>query len=68
MCPVVTVCVLCGVCALAMINAIKAACISVELSTLLSFQEMTEQRDMLQISYKAEVDKKSVSITISVCV
>ena len=68
MCPVITVCVFCVVCALAMINAIKAACISVELSTLVSLQEMTEQRDMLQISCKAELDEKSVSITISVCV
>lgn len=62
-----SVCLLCGVCALAMFNAVKAACISVKLSTLVSLQKMTEQRDMLQISSKAELDKKFVSITVYVC-
>ena len=51
-----------------MINAIKAACISIDLSTLVSLQEMTKQRELVQISCKAELDKKSVSIPISVCV
>ena len=58
-------CVFSVVCALAMFNAIKVACISLKLSTLVSLQEMTKQKDMLQISCKAELDKKSVSIPIS---
>ena len=68
MCPVVIVCVFCVVCALAMINAIKAARISVELCTLVSLQEMTKQGELVQISCKAELEKKSVSIPNSVCV
>ena len=36
--------------------------------TMVLFQEMTKQKDMLQISCKAELEKKSVSILISVCV
>ena len=43
----------------------EVACISVKLFTLVSFQEMIKQKELAQISYKAELDKKSVSIPIS---
>ena len=36
------------VCTLAMINAMEAACISVKLFTLVSFQEMIKQRELKQ--------------------